>query len=238
MIVSAAAALRDFLKQESAGGIVLIAAAALALLAANTMFSGSYFGALDTPVTVAVGSFAIDKPLLLWINDGLMAVFFFLVGLEVKREVVEGQLSSWNQASLPLVAAIGGMAMPALIFVGLNMGSPANISGWAIPAATDIAFALGILSLLGPRVPVALKALLLAWPLPGVLRKNRYTMQWASMFILLFFTEGIVRATSDVGLSRSLAWGEVVLSVVFFTATILYLRPFKRAAKARAGHRS
>ncbi|MEL7682393.1 Na+/H+ antiporter NhaA [Citromicrobium bathyomarinum] len=162
MIVSAAAALRDFLKQESTGGIVLIAAAALALLAANTMFSGSYFGALDTPVTVAVGSFAIDKPLLLWINDGLMAVFFFLVGLEVKREVVEGQLSSWNQASLPLVAAIGGMAMPALIFVGLNMGSPANISGWAIPAATDIAFALGILSLLGPRVPVALKALLLA----------------------------------------------------------------------------
>ncbi|KPM14108.1 Na+/H+ antiporter NhaA [Citromicrobium sp. WPS32] len=162
MIVSAAAALRDFLKQESAGGIVLIAAAALALLAANTMFSGSYFGALDIPVTVAVGSFAIDKPLLLWINDGLMAVFFFLVGLEVKREVVEGQLSSWNQASLPLVAAIGGMAMPALIFVSLNMGSPANISGWAIPAATDIAFALGILSLLGPRVPVALKALLLA----------------------------------------------------------------------------
>ncbi|MBH1945503.1 Na+/H+ antiporter NhaA [Erythrobacter sp. YJ-T3-07] len=162
MIVSAAAALRDFLKQESAGGIVLIAAAALALLAANTMFSGSYFGALDTPVSVAVGSFAIDKPLLLWINDGLMAVFFFLVGLEVKREVVEGQLSSWNQASLPLVAAIGGMAMPALIFVGLNMGSPVNISGWAIPAATDIAFALGILSLLGPRVPVALKALLLA----------------------------------------------------------------------------
>ena len=124
MIVSAAAALRDFLKQESAGGIVLIAAAALALLAANTIFSGSYFGALDTPVSVAVGSFAIDKPLLLWINDGLMAVFFFLVGLEVKREVVEGQLSSWNQASLPLVAAIGGMAMPALIFVGLNMGSP------------------------------------------------------------------------------------------------------------------
>ncbi|MEL7708692.1 Na+/H+ antiporter NhaA [Citromicrobium bathyomarinum] len=162
MIVSAAAALRDFLKQESAGGIVLIAAAALALLAANTMFSGSYFGALDTPVTVAVGSFAIDKPLLLWINDGLMAVFFFLVGLEVKREVVEGQLSSWNQASLPLVAAIGGMAMPALIFVGLNLNSPANIAGWAIPAATDIAFALGILSLLGPRVPVALKALLLA----------------------------------------------------------------------------
>ncbi|WP_024972580.1 DUF2069 domain-containing protein [Ralstonia pickettii] len=85
---------------------------------------------------------------------------------------------------------------------------------------------------------LALKALLLAWPLPGVLRKNRYTMQWASMFILLFFTEGIVRATSDAGLSRSLAWGEVVLSVVFFTATILYLRPFKRAAKARAGHRS
>ena len=162
MIVSAAAALRDFLKQESAGGIVLIAAAALALLAANTMFSGSYFGALDTPVTVAVGSFAIDKPLLLWINDGLMALFFFLIGLEVKREIVTGQLRSWKQASLPIIAAIGGMAIPAIVFVALNLGSPENLRGWAIPAATDIAFALGLLALLGSRVPVALKALLLA----------------------------------------------------------------------------
>ena len=139
-----------------------MAAAAIAVLWANSPLSPAYFGMLDTQVAATVGGEGVKKSALLWINDGLMAVFFFLVGLEVKREVVEGQLSSWNQASLPLVAAIGGMAMPALIFVSLNMGSPANISGWAIPAATDIAFALGILSLLGPRVPVALKALLLA----------------------------------------------------------------------------
>ncbi|MBX7493284.1 Na+/H+ antiporter NhaA [Qipengyuania sp. 1NDW9] len=154
--------LRDFLQKESAGGIVLILAAALALAVANSPLSAGYFDFLDIPVVAAFGSFVIDKPLLLWINDGLMAVFFFLVGLEVKREVLEGQLSSWNKASLPLIAAIGGMAIPALVFIGLNLDSPDNIRGWAIPAATDIAFALGILSLLGPRVPVALKALLLA----------------------------------------------------------------------------
>ena len=162
MFANATEALRDFLKQESAGGIVLIAAALLALVAANSLAAGSYFALLEVPVAVTIGSFAIDKPLLLWINDALMAVFFFLVGLEVKREVVEGQLSSWNKASLPLFAAIGGMAAPALVFLALNTESPDNLAGWAIPAATDIAFALGILSLLGPRVPVALKALLLA----------------------------------------------------------------------------
>ena len=154
--------LRDFLQKESAGGIVLIFAAALALAVANSPLAANYMSLLDVPVVFAIDSFVIDKPLLLWINDGLMAVFFFLVGLEVKREVLEGQLSSWSKASLPLVAALGGMALPALVFIGLNLGTPDNIHGWAIPAATDIAFALGILSLLGPRVPVALKALLLA----------------------------------------------------------------------------
>lgn len=162
MVRAIAPMLRDFLQKESAGGIVLIFAAALALAVANSPLASAYTGLLDIPVVAAIGSFVIDKPLLLWINDGLMAVFFFLVGLEVKREVLEGQLSSWNKASLPLIAAIGGMAIPALVFIGLNLDSPENIRGWAIPAATDIAFALGILSLLGPRVPVALKALLLA----------------------------------------------------------------------------
>ncbi|MBY6015641.1 Na+/H+ antiporter NhaA [Qipengyuania gaetbuli] len=162
MFANATEALRDFLKRESAGGIVLIAAALLALVAANSLAAGSYFALLELPVAVSIGSFAIDKPLLLWINDGLMAVFFFLVGLEVKREAIEGQLSSWNKASLPLFAAIGGMVAPALVFLAVNTDSPDNLAGWAIPAATDIAFALGILSLLGPRVPVALKALLLA----------------------------------------------------------------------------
>ena len=156
MFANATEALRDFLKRESAGGIVLIAAALLALVAANSLAAGSYFALLELPVAVSIGSFAIDKPLLLWINDGLMAVFFFLVGLEVKREAIEGQLSSWNKASLPLFAAIGGMVAPALVFLAVNTLSPDNLAGWAIPAATDIAFALGILSLLGPRVPVAL----------------------------------------------------------------------------------
>ncbi|MBX7540495.1 Na+/H+ antiporter NhaA [Qipengyuania sphaerica] len=162
MVQAIAPMLREFLQKESAGGIVLIFAAALALAIANSPLAPQYLGFLEIPVVAAIGSFVIDKPLLLWINDGLMAVFFFLVGLEVKREVLEGQLSSWNKASLPLVAAIGGMALPALVFIGLNLDSPENIRGWAIPAATDIAFALGVLSLLGPRVPVALKALLLA----------------------------------------------------------------------------
>ncbi|MEO1731106.1 MAG: Na+/H+ antiporter NhaA [Pseudomonadota bacterium] len=155
-------ALKDFLKQESAGGIVLIASAVLALLIANSPLAPAYFGTLEAKLNLSYGAFAINKPLLLWINDGLMAVFFFLIGLEVKREIISGQLSTWDKASLPLVAAIGGMAVPALVFVALNYGEPANINGWAIPAATDIAFALGILSLLGPRVPVAMKALLLA----------------------------------------------------------------------------
>ena len=162
MVEAITAPLKDFLQKESAGGIVLIFAALLALAVANSPLLGGYQSLLDTGVVVGIGSFVIDKPLLLWINDGLMAVFFFLVGLEVKREIFEGQLSSWDKASLPLVAAIGGMAIPALIFLSLNAGSPDTINGWAIPAATDIAFALGILSLLGPRVPVALKALLLA----------------------------------------------------------------------------
>ncbi len=155
-------ALKDFLKQESAGGIVLIASAVLALIIANSPLAPAYFGALEGKLNLSYGAFEINKPLLLWINDGLMAVFFFLIGLEVKREILTGQLSSWNKASLPLVAAIGGMAVPALVFVAFNYNEPANIDGWAIPAATDIAFALGILSLLGPRVPVAMKALLLA----------------------------------------------------------------------------
>ena len=162
MVAAIAPMMRDFLQKESAGGIILIFAAALALAVANSPLATAYADLLEIPVVAAIGSFVIDKPLLLWINDGLMAVFFFLVGLEVKREVLEGQLSSWDKASLPLVAAIGGMALPALVFLGLNLDSPENIRGWAIPAATDIAFALGILSLLGPRVPVALKALLLA----------------------------------------------------------------------------
>ncbi|MXP09364.1 Na+/H+ antiporter NhaA [Pseudoblastomonas halimionae] len=160
---SATQRLRAFIASESAGGIVLIIAAAIALVIANSAFLGGYQSLLDTPVVFSAGDLvSIDKPLLLWINDGLMALFFFLIGLEVKREIVTGQLRSWKQASLPVYAALGGMIVPALVFVAINSGSPENVRGWAIPAATDIAFALGLLALLGKRVPVALKALLLA----------------------------------------------------------------------------
>ncbi|MCP5395144.1 MAG: Na+/H+ antiporter NhaA [Sphingomonadaceae bacterium] len=154
--------LKEFLAEESAGGIVLMVAALAALVLANSPLAASYNGVLGMQVTAAIGEAGISKPLLLWINDGLMALFFFLVGLEVKREVLDGQLASWKQASLPLFAAIGGMAAPALVFLWINAGMPENTSGWAIPAATDIAFALGVLALMGNRVPVALKALLLA----------------------------------------------------------------------------
>ncbi|QSX34701.1 Na+/H+ antiporter NhaA [Shewanella avicenniae] len=155
-------AIRNFLSQESAGGILLLVAVALAMLFANTPLVGLYQGMLDTPLQIRLGALDINKPLLLWINDGLMALFFLLIGLEVKRELLEGALSSVAKASLPTFAAIGGMLFPALIYAAFNYHDEFTLGGWAIPAATDIAFALGIMALLGSRVPVALKVFLLA----------------------------------------------------------------------------
>lgn len=151
-----------FFENEYAGGIVLMLAAASAVILSNSPLNWIYSALLDTPVVIQIGALALDKPLVLWINDGLMAVFFFLVGLELKREILEGRLSSVKQAALPVIAAIGGMVVPALIYVALNFGDAAALGGWAIPAATDIAFAVGVLALLGARVPIALKVLLLA----------------------------------------------------------------------------
>jgi len=151
-----------FLKLESAGGLLLVAAAALALICSNSPLRHAYEDLLKIPVEVRFGSLDVAKPLLLWINDGLMAIFFLLVGLEVKREVIEGELSTPAQVVLPVVAGLGGMVVPALIYLLLNRANAATLSGWAIPTATDIAFALGILSLLGDRVPVSLKIFLTA----------------------------------------------------------------------------
>jgi NhaA family Na+:H+ antiporter len=150
----------NFFKMESAGGIVLMAAAALALLLANTPLKSTYSLLLDTPIEVRVGALQIAKPLLLWINDGLMSVFFFLVGLELKRELLEGELSDKGKIILPAVGAVGGMLVPALIYLAINAKDPVAVKGWAIPAATDIAFALGILSLLGSKVPAGIKVFL------------------------------------------------------------------------------
>lgn len=152
----------DFIHLEASGGLVLMFTALLALVANNSLLASGYSGILDTTVTVQFGAFIISKPFLLWINDGLMAIFFFLVGLEIKREVLDGELSSLDKAALPIFAAIGGIAVPAMVYLSFNYTNPATASGWAIPAATDIAFALGILALLGPRVPASLKIFLLA----------------------------------------------------------------------------
>jgi NhaA family Na+:H+ antiporter len=149
-------------QHDSAGGILLVVAAALAIVMANSVLAVPYQSFLAIPVSVELGSFVIDKPLLLWINDGLMALFFFLVGLEVKRELVDGHLSSPDQLMLPAIAAIAGIATPALIYTFFNSNDPVAAQGWAIPAATDIAFALGVLSLFGKKVPLSLKLFLLS----------------------------------------------------------------------------
>ncbi|NCO02717.1 MAG: Na+/H+ antiporter NhaA [Alphaproteobacteria bacterium] len=158
----------QFFKMEAAGGILLVIAAAAALIIANSPFYEFYDYILNQ-VKFGIGfndaggtDFSIKKPLLLWINDGLMAIFFFLVGLEIKREIISGELSSRDKIILPAIAAIGGILAPALIYYFFNAENPEALRGWAIPAATDIAFALGILSLVGSRVPVSLKAFLLA----------------------------------------------------------------------------
>ncbi|MDD2134112.1 Na+/H+ antiporter NhaA [Pseudomonas kurunegalensis] len=150
-----------FFQLEAASGLLLIAAAVLALIINNSPLSYLYSGLLDVPVAVQVGALNIAKPLLLWINDGLMALFFLLIGLEVKREVINGHLSKPSQIVLPATAAIGGMVVPALIYWFINREDPAAVAGWAIPTATDIAFALGVLALLGKRVPVSLKLFLM-----------------------------------------------------------------------------
>jgi Na+:H+ antiporter, NhaA family len=159
---STSSRLQQFLQLESAGGIVLCAAAAVALVLANSPLGALYTRLLDVPLAVQIDGLILKKPLLLWVDDGLMAVFFMAVGLEVKREFLEGGLSRRSDAILPAVAAAGGMAAPALIYVLCNWGDPQALRGWAIPTATDIAFALGVLALLGSRVPASLKLFLLA----------------------------------------------------------------------------
>ncbi|MET0053073.1 MAG: Na+/H+ antiporter NhaA [Candidatus Thiodiazotropha sp.] len=154
--------IQDFMRQDSASGIILILAAAVAMILENSPLSWLYDALLNTPVEIRVGALHLDKPLLLWINDGLMAVFFMLIGLEVKREFLEGELSRLDQIMLPGLGAVGGMVVPAGIYFFLNQGDAVALNGWAIPTATDIAFALGILSLAGNRVPISLRVFLMA----------------------------------------------------------------------------
>jgi NhaA family Na+:H+ antiporter len=154
-------AVREFLKLESASGILLVAAGALAMVAANTPLADWYEALLATHFKVQFGEHALDKALVVWVNDLLMAVFFLLVGLEIKREVVMGELADASKVALPAIAALGGMIVPAGIYAAINWHDPVGIAGWAIPSATDIAFALGVLSLFGERVPLGLKVFLM-----------------------------------------------------------------------------
>ena len=176
-------AIREFLKLESASGILLVVAGVLAMVAANTPLADGYEALLQTQFKVQLGEFKLDKPLVIWVNDLLMAIFFLLVGLEIKREVVMGELSDSSKVALPAIAALGGMIVPAAIYAALNWNDPVGIRGWAIPSATDIAFALGVLSLLGERVPVGLKIFLMTLAVLDDLG--------AIVIIALFYTDGL-----------------------------------------------
>lgn len=154
-------AIDKFFAHEASGGILLMLSAIAALVVANSSLYPAYDGALSSYLAVTLNGEGLEKPLILWINDGLMAVFFFLIGLELKREMLEGKLKNPRDVMLPGMAAVGGMVAPALVYVALNWGNAATMPGWAIPAATDIAFALGVLALMGDRVPPALKVFLL-----------------------------------------------------------------------------
>jgi NhaA family Na+:H+ antiporter len=191
--MSALVSIREFMRLGAAGGIVLMVAAVLAMLMANSPLAWVYDQLLNMPVEVRVGPLEVAKPLLLWINDGLMAVFFFLVGLELKKEVIEGALVDKRQIVLPVMGAVGGMAIPALVYVGFNWGDPTALQGWAIPAATDIAFALGVLSLLGSRVPASLKLLLVSVAI--------FDDMGAIVIIALFYTSELSLAALFIALS-------------------------------------
>lgn len=183
--------LHRFFSSDASGGIILIIAAVLAVIMANSgATSGWYHDFLETPVQLRVGTLEINKNMLLWINDALMAVFFLLVGLEVKRELMQGSLASLRQAAFPVIAAIGGMIVPALLYLAFNYADPITREGWAIPAATDIAFALGVLALLGSRVPLALKIFLMALAIIDDLG--------AIIIIALFYTNDLSMASLGV----------------------------------------
>jgi len=175
--------LLSFFKHESSTGILLITMTLVAMLFANIGTKEYYDAFLDLPVVVSIGTLTIAKPLLLWVNDGLMAIFFFMVGMEIKREIVDGELRDPRKITVPAMAAFGGMAVPALIYTLFNYDNPMAMKGWAIPSATDIAFALGILSLLGKRVPAVLKLFLLTLAIIDDLG--------AIVIIALFYTSGL-----------------------------------------------
>ncbi|MGL6618193.1 Na+/H+ antiporter NhaA [Aeromonas hydrophila] len=220
--------IKKFLKLEAASGIILIMAAMLAMILANSGLAGSYQAFLDTQVQVRIAALDINKPLLLWINDGFMAVFFLLVGLEVKREMLEGALSSRVQATFPAIAAVGGMLAPALIYAFFNYSDEVARAGWAIPA--DIAFALGVMALLGKRVPVSLKVFLLALAIMDDLG--------VIIIIALFYTQQLSLTALAIGIlaTLTLLWmnrrGEDRISLYMLVGLVLWVAVLKSGVHA------
>ena len=222
--------IEEFIKKESASGMLLIFATILALIFSNTMLSPLYASFLHIPVEIRVGALHLDKSLYHWVNDGLMAIFFLLIGLEVKREILEGHLSSLRQITLPGFAAVGGMIVPAGIYLIFNQNNPIAIRGWAIPTATDIAFALGVLSLLGNRVPISLKIFLLALAIIDdlgaiVIIALFYTAELSTLSIAAAFVSLLVLITLNVfGVSKKAAY--------FIIGTILWISVLKSGVHA------
>ena len=222
--------IEEFIEKESSSGILLIFTTILALLLSNSFLSAGYQAFLHIPVEIRVGPLHLDKSLYHWVNDGLMAIFFLLIGLEVKREILEGHLSSMSQIALPGVAAIGGMVVPAAVYLMFNINDPVAVSGWAIPTATDIAFALGILSLLGNRVPVSLKIFLMALAIIDDLG--------AIVIIALFYTTELstlaigVAATSLAVLITLNRFGVTKKAAYFIVGTILWVSVLKSGVHA------
>ncbi|MCR9024143.1 Na+/H+ antiporter NhaA [Aeromonas caviae] len=221
---------KRFLKLESASGIILILAALLAIGLANSALAQHYQSFLNTEVQVRIAALDINKPLLLWINDGFMAIFFLLVGLEVKREMLEGALSSREQATFPAIAAVGGMLAPALIYSFFNYGDEATRAGWAIPAATDIAFALGVMALLGKRVPTSLKVFLLALAIMDDLG--------VIIIIALFYTQQLSLTALAIGVvaTLTLLWmnrrGEDRIGLYMLVGLVLWVAVLKSGVHA------
>ncbi len=222
--------LEKFIQQESSGGILLIFTTIVALILSNSFMAPLYASFLHLPVEIRIGPLHLDKSLYHWVNDGLMAIFFLLIGLEVKREMLEGHLSSWNKLALPSIAAIGGMVVPAAIYLAFNQDNPAALNGWAIPTATDIAFALGILSLLGKRAPITLKIFLMALAIMDDLG--------AIVIIALFYTTELstlsitIAVVSLVVLILFNLLGVTKKAAYFMVGTILWISVLKSGVHA------
>ena len=220
----------EFIQRESSAGILLIFTTLLALAFSNSFLGPLYQGFLHIPVGIRIGPLELDKSLYHWVNDGLMAIFFLLIGLEVKREILEGHLSSIREVALPGIAAVGGMAAPALVFLAFNRADPVAVNGWAIPTATDIAFALGILSLLGKRVPASLKIFLMALAIIDDLG--------AIVIIALFYTTDLsllsisVAATALVVLILLNRFGVARKAAYFIVGTVLWISVLKSGVHA------